>query len=80
MGLCEGILGVKQDYEGLRIEPAFPSDWDNAELTRRFRGADYEVSFRRTGTQGITVDGRPIEGTLLPDFRDGKTHLVEVTI
>lgn len=79
-GLYEGILGVKRDYDGLRIEPAFPSDWDSAELTRRFRGADYVISYRRTGTPDITVDGEAISGSLLPDFRDGKKHLIEVSI
>ena len=80
MGLYEGILGVKRDYEGLRIAPAFPSDWDRAEMTRRFRGADYVIRYRRTGEASITVDGKQIKGTLLPDFRDGKTHSVEVTL
>ena len=80
MGLCEGILGVKRDYGGLRINPAFPSSWDYAELTRRFRGAEYRIVYRRTGEESITVDGVRIEGTLLPDFRDGKWHSVEVTI
>ena len=80
MGLYEGILGVKRDFGGLRIEPAFPSDWEHAELKRRFRGADYVIHYRRTGEKSITVDGRQIEGTLLPDFRDGKTHLIEVHI
>lgn len=79
-GLYEGILGVKRDYEGLRVEPAFPNDWDSARLTRRFRGADYAFTYRRTGKSGITVDGETISGTLLPDFRDGKKHLVEVTL
>jgi cellobiose phosphorylase len=78
MGLYEGILGVKRDYAGLRIEPAFPSDWEHAEMTRRFRGADYVIRYRRTGEAGITVDGKQIKGTLLPDFRDGKTHQIEV--
>lgn len=79
MGLYEGILGVKRDYEGLRIEPAFPSDWDSACLNRRYRGADYAITYRRTGKPGITVDGEAIGGNLLPDFRDGKKHLVEVS-
>ena len=79
-GLYEGILGVKRDYEGLRVEPALPNDWDSARLTRRFRGADYAFTYRRTGKPGITVDGETISGTQLPDFRDGKKHLVEVTL
>ena len=80
MGLYEGILGVKRDYAGLRIEPAFPGDWEHAEMTRRFRGTDYAIRYRRTGEAGITVDGKQIKGTLLPDFRDGKTHQIEVHI
>ena len=80
MGLYEGILGVKRDYEGLRIEPAFPSDWEGARLTRRFRGAVYEIRYRRTGARGFSVDGEVLHGDLLPDFRDGKKHLVEVTL
>ena len=56
MGLYEGILGVKRDYAGLRIEPAFPSDWEHAEMTRRFRGADYVIRYRRTGEAGIPSD------------------------
>ncbi len=79
-GLYEGILGVKRDYDGLRIEPAFPAGWDGASLTRRFRGTDYTVTFRRTGTPGVTVDGAPLPGSLVPDLRDGKKHLVEVQI
>lgn len=78
-GLYEGILGVKRDYDGLRVEPAFPSCWDQAELTRRFRGADYRFTFVRTGRRSITVDGERIEGACLQDFRDGKLHQVSVT-
>ena len=79
-GLYEGILGVKRDYDGLRIEPAFPSDWNGAELTRRFRGADYRIVYRRTGERRIIADGDALVGMLLPDYRDGGTHLIEVEI
>ena len=78
-GLYEGIFGVKRDFGGLRLEPCIPSGWDHAEMTRRFRGADYRIVYRRTGEQSVTVDGRRAEETCLPDFRDGRTHQVEVT-
>lgn len=79
-GLYEGILGVKRDYDGLRIEPAFPSEWDKAEMTRCFRGTEYKIHYRRTGRQYITVDGKPIAGNLLPVFQDRRTHQVDVEI
>lgn len=81
-GLYEGILGVQRDYAGLRIRPAFPGEWQGAEMTRRFRGADYQIIFRRVGGCGfrLTVDGERVNGDLVPAFQDGKRHLVEVEL
>lgn len=85
MGLYEGLLGIKRDYDGLRIDPAFPAEWDVAEMTRLFRGADYHVVIKNpkhleNGKLAICVDGVPVSGQTLPDFGDGKLHEVEVTI
>ncbi len=85
MGLYEGIMGVKGDYDGLRVEPCFPSAWEEAELTRHFRGADYHVviqnpSHIENGAAKILVDGAAVAGTVLPDFRDGKLHEVKVIL
>ncbi len=81
-GLYEGILGVQRDYAGLRIRPAFPGEWQEAEMTRRFRRAEYQIVYRRTGQGGfrLTVAGEAVAGDLVPDFRDGKRHLVEVAL
>ncbi len=27
MGVYEGILGIKRDYDGLRIDPCLPKEW-----------------------------------------------------
>lgn len=83
MCLYEGILGVKRDYRGLRIQPSFPAAWEKAEMTRSFRGADYHVIYLNPkhlekGMLEITVDGEPLDGCVLPDFRDGKCHEVAV--
>lgn len=85
MGLYEGILGVKADYEGLRVEPCFPAQWDKAELMRTFRGASYRITIQNPehlehGDPVLCVDGTRIEGTVLPDFRDGKQHEVSVVL
>lgn len=85
MGLYEGIMGVKCDYEGLKVEPCFPKDWDCAEMTRRFRGADYHIVIQnpehveKTNPE-IYVDGIFCESMILPDFRDGRTHEVRVVL
>lgn len=84
-GLYEGIMGVKHDYDGLEISPCFPADWDSAEVTRHFRGADYHVVINNpehleTRNTEIYVDGEKIIGNILPDFGDGNLHEVEITL
>lgn len=51
-------------------------------MTRRFRGADYQIVFHHTeeGVFRLTVDGKEVGGELVPDFRDGGRHLVEVEL
>ena len=85
MGLYEGILGVKADYDGLRVEPCFPAEWECAEMTRSFRGAQYHVVFKNPeglegGAARISVDGKGLFSSVLPDFRDGQQHEIEVII
>lgn len=78
-------MGVKHDYDGLRIEPCFPAAWECAQMTRHFRNADYHVVVRNPehlekAAVRITVDGTLISGNILPDFRDGKMHEIEVLL
>lgn len=85
MGLYEGVMGVRHDYDGLRVEPCFPTCWEYAEMTRHFRGADYHIVIKNpahleNGIAEITVDGTSVFGSVLPDFRDGEKHEVEVIL
>ena len=32
------ILGVRAEYEGLRVDPCIPTAWDGFSIRRRFRG------------------------------------------
>ncbi|MFK4339846.1 MULTISPECIES: GH36-type glycosyl hydrolase domain-containing protein [unclassified Paenibacillus] len=85
MSLYEGILGIKRDYAGLRIDPCFPPEWDSAEVYREFRGNQYQISINNPshlskGNVEIHVDGRLISGNILPLFDDGLLHQVEITL
>lgn len=85
MGLYEGLLGVKRGYDGLMIQPAFPTEWEEAEMTRHYRGADYHVVIRNpehleSGVSVICVDGTSVPGQMIPDFGDGRIHEVKVMI
>jgi cellobiose phosphorylase len=79
------ILGIMPTYQGLRIDPCIPKNWEGFRVTRHFRGAVYEITVRNPqhvnkGVQTVTVDGTRIEGSVVPLFEDGKTHQVEVVM
>ncbi len=79
------ILGVKPDWDGLKIDPCIPHDWDGYHISRRFRGATYEIDICNPahvcrGVKQVIVDGKEIQGNVLPAFGDGKAHQVKVTL
>lgn len=85
MGLYHGIMGIKRDFKGLRIEPCFPAEWEQAEVTRHFRGADYHIVIRNpdhleNGSAEIRADGVLCESSVLPDYRDGQMHEIQVVL
>ena len=83
--LSQGILGIQPSYEGLRIDPCIPADWDGFEVTRRFRGSTYAISVRNpdhvsTGVREVRVDGNQIEADVLPVPDTPRTVEVVVTL
>lgn len=37
------ILGIRPDYDGLRISPCVPAEWQQINVKRTFRGARYDI-------------------------------------
>ncbi|HXJ21441.1 MAG TPA: glycosyl transferase, partial [Polyangia bacterium] len=46
IAVSQWILGVRPDWDGLRIEPCLPRTFTSVEITRRFRGCTYRISIR----------------------------------
>jgi cellobiose phosphorylase len=83
--VTEHILGIKPDYEGLRIDPCIPADWRGYSITRKFRGATYRIHVSNPdriskGIQSIVVDGVPITGNLVEAISPGKECDVAVVM
>jgi cellobiose phosphorylase len=82
--IVQWILGIRPAYDGLQIAPAIPERWTGFRAVRRFRGVTYRIEVRRVGTGNavrLTVDGRPVEGDVVPAPADGRTEVeVEVTL
>ena len=78
------ILGIRPTHGGLEIAPVVPDSWRGFEVRRRFRGVDYRITVRRLGSGRaveLTVDGRPVPGTVVPLPAQGAKELrVEVRL
>ncbi|UCC64185.1 MAG: glycosyl transferase, partial [Anaerolineae bacterium] len=69
VAITQWILGIRPTFEGLQVAPVIPSDWRGFKATRLFRGVTYHISVERAGdgnAVSLTVDGRPIEGNIVP--------------
>ena len=71
------LLGIRPDFNGLRIDPCLPDDMKPFKVTRKFRGTTYNISIIPGNQQkevlSIHIDGMAIEGNLIPLQRPGKT-------
>ena len=81
--ISQFILGVKPDYDALVVDPCVPKGWKGHTVTRRFRGATYEIEVKNPkgvekGVAKVVVDGREVFGNRIPLAKG--IHRVEVTM
>lgn len=81
--ITQFILGIQPDYEGLIVDPCIPSDWKGFKVSRKFRGALYEIDVRNPngvskGVKEVIVDGQSQISNVIPLFEDGEEHTVIV--
>jgi cellobiose phosphorylase len=77
------ILGIRPTFRGLRVAPAMPSSWSGFTVRRMFRGASYEIVVERAGpgnSVALVVDGKPIEGDVVPLAVAGDVVPVRATV
>lgn len=83
--LLQYVLGIRAEFEGLRLQPCLPAEWRECSFIKTFRGAVYEVSYCQLQEGGcnhimeILVDGQKWTETYLP-WEYGKTYKVEVRL
>ena len=85
VAISQYILGIMADFDGLKIDPSIPAAWDGLKATRQYRNATYQITVTNPdhinkGIKSVTVDGKAIDGNILPVFEDGKVHTVEVVM
>ncbi|HKM94468.1 MAG TPA: hypothetical protein VJY41_12505 [Prolixibacteraceae bacterium] len=83
--ISQYILGIQPQYDGLKIEPCIPKEWDGFEVTRKFRNATYNIKVENpkhvnTGIEQVMVDGQVQKSNVLPIFNDGKNHEIKIIL
>lgn len=79
------ILGLRPTYDGLILDPCIPAEWNGFKITRKFRGATYQIEVRnpshvQRGVASIEMDGKPIKGKLIPCAKPGQVVKVLCTM
>ncbi len=83
--ISQYILGVYPTHTGLSINPCVPKDFGDFKLTRSFREGVYHIEVKNPshvekGVASMVVDGKPVDGCIIP-YEKGKTvYNVTVTM
>jgi len=79
------ILGIKPELEGLSINPCIPEEWDGFIAERKFRGNTYRISVENPdhvsrGIKSISVNGKTIDGNIIPADIDETKQVLSVRV
>ncbi|WP_341281186.1 NdvB protein [Paenibacillus sp. FSL H8-0537] len=81
--LIDGLFGLQGHAQGLQVRPQLPADWNEASVTRLFRGAKLQVSMKRDASVNgveVYVNGDLIEGDVIKDVQAGAKYEVLVKL
>ncbi len=85
IALSQWILGIRPEYDGLRIDPCIPPKWDGFSVRRTFRGSRYRIEVKNPehvskGVARVRCDGILLEENLIVPSNDALVHEVEVVM
>ncbi len=83
VAITQWILGIRPTFAGLQVAPVIPDDWQGFSATRQYRGVSYHIEVVRVGPGNqlqLSVEGHPLEGTVVPFNLDRPEVHVKVSI
>ncbi len=84
VALSQYLLGVRPEFDGLRVSPVIGKEMSTFTVTRKCRGAEYVVHVTNAGAGAnapkLTVDGKAIEGEIVPYAKAGTRVVIECVV
>ena len=83
VNVSQYILGIRPDFDGLRIDPCIPAEMDGFTVIRKYRGCVYRIHVKNPdhvekGVRSMTVNGAKTAGACIAADGSGKEYDVEV--
>jgi cellobiose phosphorylase len=83
VAISQYILGIRPDFDGLRVQPCIGKDVPSFTVTRKCRGAEYQIRVKNSGGAGtakLKVDGKLVAGNLVPYAAPGATVVIDCEV
>ncbi len=83
VAISQYILGIRPEYEGLLVQPCIGKDVPSFTITRKCRGAEYQIRVKNSGGSAmakLTIDGKAVKGNLVPYAPAGTTVIVDCEV
>ena len=79
------ILGIRAEYNGLRIDPCIPSSWEEFKATRKYRGVKYHIHVSNPkhvckGVAKISLNGKSVTDSMIRADACGGLQEVNVEV
>lgn len=83
--ITQYIFGIRPALDGLVIDPCIPAGWERLEIDREWRGSRYHIvitnpSHVSKGLRSLSLDGRELQGNVIPAQPAGGEYRVEAVI
>jgi cellobiose phosphorylase len=83
--ITQYILGIQPQYNGLKIDPCVPKEWNGFKISRKFRGHNFKIEIKNPkhiskGIEKLTVNGKEIKDNLIPVDKAETENIVEAVM
>ncbi len=79
LAISQYLLGIRPDYDGLIVDPKLPAKVGEFKVTRKWRGATYEIMAKPGAQKELKLNGVVLKGNKVSQQQEGTTVKVEVT-